>query len=122
MLKTYVEYLYPGIIVSEGDSKKIEKRDVELAKNEMPNNSFGFKFKERTEVETTDGEILFGNFKNESGWYYIGEEYSLDRVRKEKPNQRILISNMECNHWNRMVMTKFGQSFPLNENDVVLSS
>ena len=42
MLKHYVEFLYPGLFVSEASVEEIAERDVK--KVELPDNCFGFCF------------------------------------------------------------------------------
>lgn len=120
MLKHYVEYLYPGIIVSETSVKEVAERDVKSV--DLSDGCFGFRFFDRT-VTVIDGETLTGDRKNVSGWYYQGEKMTLEQVKAtygSDRNYRILISNMENNGYGAVVKTKFGQFMPLNDNDTVL--
>lgn len=120
MLKHYVEFLYPGLFVSEASVEEIAERDVK--KVELPDNRFGFCFFDRT-VTVIDGQTLTGDRKNVSGWYYQGEKMTLEQVKAvfgNDSNYRILISNMEGNGWNAVVRTKFDQFMPLEDNDTVL--
>lgn len=120
MLKHYVEYLYPGIFVSETSVSEISERDV--AKIELSDNCFGFRFFDRT-VTIVDGEILTGERKNVSGWHYQGEKMTLEQVKATYGNDGkhdILISNMENNGYVSVVKTKFGQFMPLNDDDTVI--
>ena len=120
MLKHYVEYLYPGILFSETSVSEISERDV--SKVSISDNCFGFRFFDRT-VTVVDGEILTGNTKNISGWYYKGEKMTLEQVKAtygNDDNYRILIFNMECNDVGAVVKTKFGQFMPLRDEDEVI--
>jgi hypothetical protein len=47
----------------------------------------------------------------------------LDQVKVLEPakNYSILVSNMECNKWDRVVRTVCGNFQPLNEGDKVIS-
>ena len=120
MLKHYVEYLYPGIFLSESSVSEISERDVSMVS--IPDNCFGFRFFDRTET-VVDGEILTGHRKNISGWYYKGEKMTLEQVKAtfgNDHNYRILISNMEGNGVGAVVKTKFGQFMPLNDEDEVI--
>lgn len=120
MLKHYVEYLYPGIIVSETSVSEIPERDVK--KVELPDGSFGFRFFDRT-VTVVDGETLTGDRKNVSGWHYQGEKMTIEQVKATFGNDgkhRILISNMENNGYTAVVKTRFGQFLPLNDNDTII--
>ena len=78
MLKHYVEFLYPGLFVSEASVEEIAERDVK--KVELPDNCFGFCFFDRT-VTVIDGQTLTGDRKNVSGWYYQGEKMTLEQVK-----------------------------------------
>lgn len=96
MLKHYVEYLYPGILVSETSVKEVAERDVKAV--DLSDGCFGFRFFDRT-VTVIDGETLTGDRKNVSGWYYQGEKMTLEQVKAtygSDHNYRILISNMSC--------------------------
>lgn len=120
MLKHYVEYLYPGIFVSETSVSEISERDV--SKVEISDNCFGFRFFDRT-VTVVDGEPLFGDRKNVSGWHYQGEKMTIEQVKATFGNDskyNILISNMENNGYTAVVKTKFGQFMPLNGEDKVI--
>ncbi len=120
MLKHYVEYLYPDIIVSETSVSEIPERDVK--KIELSDDCFGFRFFDRT-VIVVDGETLTGDRKNVSSWYYQGEKMTLEQVKAAYGNDGkhdILISNMENNGYVSVVKTKFGQFMPLNDDDTVI--
>lgn len=120
MLKHYVEYLYPGIIVSETSVEEISERDV--SKVELSDNCFGFRFFDRT-VTVIDGETLTGDRKNISGWHYKGEKMTLEQVKANYGSDRnyeTLIWNMENNDYPAVVKTKFGQFMPMNNDDTVI--
>ena len=120
MLKHYVEYLHPGIFVSETSVSEIPERDV--SKIEISDNCFGFRFFDRT-VTVVDSEMLTGDIKNISGWYYRGEKMTLEQVKATFGNDSeysSLISNMECNDVGAVVKTKFGQFIPLNDGDEMI--
>lgn len=120
MLKHYVEYLHPGIIVSETSVREISERDV--SKVEISDNCFGFRFFDRT-VTFVDGEMFTGKRKNISGWHYRGKKMTLNQVKATFGNDSkysILISNMECNDVRAVVRTQFGQFIPLNDDDQII--
>jgi hypothetical protein len=118
MNKYYVEFLYPGLIF--GDTSSEEVQDEDPKKIEIPERATGFRFYSQTESVTEDNEILRGKKKDYSGWYYKGREMTLEDIKREIPNERILISNMEINKWNRVVKFDCGQYYPLEDKDVVL--
>lgn len=120
MLKHYVEYLYPGLLVSETSVSEIPERDV--SKVEISDNCFGFRFFDRT-VTVVDGETLTGDRKNVSGWHYQGEKMSLEQVKETfggDGKHETLIWNMENNGYASVVKTKFGQFIPLSDEDTVI--
>lgn len=120
MVKHYIEFIYPGVFFSESNIKEINKRNPKSV--EIPNAAFGFRFMDREEMELKSGEILKGDFKNISGWYYEGKKMTLKDVKMEMPAKNILIDNMLLNKWKSIVWTKFNQAIPLYENDVVIAS
>jgi len=120
MLKHYVEIYYPGGFFSETSTIEIKNREVDF---EIPENCFGYRLFDRTEVKQ-DGELLIGDRKNISGMVYLGEKYSLSRLKKEfgnKKDYRILISNVEDNGYKGAVKTRRGNWQPLTEKDKVLT-
>lgn len=115
MIKTYIEFCYPGLLCSETSIRVVAGREKPT---EIPKTSFGYRFFDREEIEK-DAETLKGESKNYSHWTYFGEIYTRDRVEIEKPNQKILITNMRDNNIDRVVFTKFGQAIPLFDGDIV---
>ena len=116
MLKHYIEFLTPGIILSESSSEEVDHRDPALVK--LPENSFGFRFYDREEKEV-EGELLVGEPKNFTPWSIQGEVFTLASIKERFPDERILISNVERNY-GRVCKTKFGQFIPLGEKDLVI--
>jgi hypothetical protein len=118
MIKHYATILYPGLICSDTSTVEVESRDPD--RFQIPDRAFGFQFWSRTEVEV-EGEVLKGEPQDYSAWYYVGTERTLEDVKRDRPGEHVLISNMVNNKYDRVVMTRFGQSFLLNAGDVVLS-
>jgi hypothetical protein len=117
-LKHYVEFLYPGIFVSESSVNEVKDRDPD--KVVVPKECFAFLFFDRTET-IVDDEILVGKRKNESGRYYInGVIYTLEQVKNQFPESKILISNIQCNKWNKVIKTRAGNWQPFEKNDTVI--
>lgn len=117
MTQTYIEYLFPGIIVSDSSEEKVSDRTLP---KKIPKGCFGFRFFERME-EKIDGEKLIGKPKKYSNWYYAkGDVLTLEEVKVKHSEKKILIGNMENNDIAKVLMTKFGQAIPLEEKDVVL--
>ena len=119
MLQHYVEFIYPGLIVSNRSTHIIQDRNHLIV--ERQDNSFGFRFFDKEEV-IVEGEKLRGVQKNTSVWYYYhGDVYTIDQVKEEFEHEKILISNMFNNSIERVLRTKFGQFIPLTNEDIVLS-
>lgn len=116
MLKHYVEFVYPGIMVSETSEKEIKSRDQKIV---LPKGAFGYHFFDREEV-TKDGEVLVGKDKNHSGFFYEGRKMSLADVEREEPDQRILISNMRNNNIPFVCRTEYGQAIPMKDGDQII--
>lgn len=120
MLKHYVEFFYPGSFMSESSAKEVSDRNATVT--EIPQGAYGYRHFSREEV-TQDGELLLGKAKDHSPMTYFGEVLTLEQVQALKPakNYDILISNMKCNGWDRVVRTVRGNFQPLNEGDKVVS-
>lgn len=112
----YVEFLYPGIFMADSSTKLLADGEA----IELPERAVGYRTFERT-ATTVDGEVLRGANKNVSPWTYAGREMTLDDVRRELPDERILISNMQGNGYDRVVMFPNGQTYQLHAGDTVIS-
>lgn len=119
MLKHYVEFLHPGIIVSENSSEEVNHRDAALI--QMPEHAFAFRFYDREE-RSYKGELLVGKPKNHTPWFMQGEELTFEEVKTRYPSERILIANMENNKIDRICHTEFGQFIPLRDGDKVIGA
>lgn len=119
MLKQYIEFYYPGSFVSETSAQEVSDR---TPPSELPKGAYGYRFFARSDV-TQDGETLRGQPKDHSPMTYYGESMTLEEVKALAPSgdYRILVSNMECNGWDRVVLTVRGQFMPLNAGDSVVA-
>jgi len=116
--KHFVEFLSPGVFMSESSSKEVNSRDYSEVK--IGNYCFGYRFYDRNEFSHLDtGEILKGKSTNYSPWTYFGEVMTLAQVKKNVPDNRILVANMTNNGYKKVVKTKFGQYIPLEPKDKV---
>lgn len=115
--KHYVEFFFPGSFVSESDVRQVQSRDSEP--DYIPPSCYGYRFFSRTEVQH-DGETLIGKNTNYSPMTFFGETYTLAEVEALNDDSlRILLSNMRCNGYARVVKTRRGNWQPLNEGDEV---
>ena len=128
MKKHFVHFQSPGTLFSEETRKEIDSWDVDKAVkmskeiteryNATPY-GFYFTIRERKENELDSKEI-----KRSQHYFLGGEILTLDQVKeKNDPNDRILISNMECNNYDRVIVNQnsWKCTLPLSENDVVLN-
>lgn len=119
MKKHYVQFFYPGALVSEIEEREVKSRDPKILKG-VPKNCYAFRFFDREET-TKNGEKLIGEDKNFSHTYYInGDVYTLSQVKKHFPSANVLISNMEINNWKKVIRNKFGQFMPFDRDDEVI--
>ena len=111
ILKHFVVFMYRGSFVSETEEKEIKSRE-EIS---LPLHAYCYYFFDREDV--VDGkEIFVGKKINETGCFYPnGELYTLAKVKKEMPQEHILISNMECNKWDAVVKSRKGNFIPFNK-------
>lgn len=123
----FVTFYSPGTFVAETTEKPIGEWDVEKAKkmakeiveryNARP---YGFRFLTRERGEND----LDSKVTKTSAMYYLGGKIeTLAQVKKRATEKdRILVSNMECNGWNRIVTNSNSWlvTQPLEKGDVVL--
>ncbi len=117
----------PGTFVSESTTKEVDSWDVNIAKemaekiSERYNSApYGFYFSTKSRLETDlDSKVI-----NKSPMYYLGGTILvLDEIKsRNDPNDRILISNMECNKWDRVIenCNSWKITLPLEKGDIVL--
>ena len=131
MEKHFVKFFSAGTFVVEQTVKEIDSWDVDKAiemSKEITERygakPYGFRFftKGRTEADL-DSKVVA-----QSGTYFInGVVETLEEIKaKGDPNNRILISNMECNGWDKVVTTynpyKWTQPFEANDTVVTVES
>ena len=123
----FVEFYSPGTFLAETTVRPVESWDVEAAQ-EMAGaiverygaRPYAFRFLTRERGP----DDLDSHVSDRSGLYYLGGQVrTIEEVRATAdPSERILLSNMECNGWDRVVSTTEGWKWtqPLTDGDVVL--
>lgn len=127
MKKHFVTFYSPGTFISEESTKPIDSWDIEAAKkmargvteryNAVP---YGFQFstRERRKLD------LDSKVTSTSPMYYLGGtiETLADVKARATDKDRILISNMEGNGWDRIITNtnSWRHTAPLRKGDVVL--
>ena len=127
MKKHFVTFMSPGTFLSEESTKDIDYWNVEkaqqMAKKVKERHGavpYGFYFTTRER----DNEDFDSKQTARSNMYYLGGEVlTLEQIKaKNDADDSILISNMECNDWNRVVINTNSWKItrPLIDGDVVL--
>jgi len=128
MKQHFVTFYSPGTFVAEQTTKKIDSWDVETAismakeikerYNALP---YGFQFTTRDRGEND----LDSHETESSPFYYLGGKvYTIKELKKiGNPADSILISNMECNKWEKVIVSTNSWKWtqPLKDTDIVLS-
>ena len=117
MLRHYVEIFYPGSLFQRSEVKEIEERNPALV--DVPDDAFGYRFFDRTEV-MSDGKVATGEKENISGMTYFGTAYTLEEIKAKFPQDKTLISNMELYKWKYLVKTRCGNWQVLEKGDQVI--
>lgn len=127
MIKHFVHFFSPGTFVAEETVKPIESWNIEEAqamarsiKERYDARPYGFCFVTR---ERKKGELDSKEVKRSSTYFLGGEVLTLKQVKaRNDPNDKILISNMEGNGWDRIVDNRNSWRWiqPLRKDDVVL--
>lgn len=129
MQKHFVEFFSPGTVVAEKSLKPIDSWDVDQAismsraiKERHGSLPYGFQFITRgREPDELDSKII-----EKSNMYYLGGKvFTIDEIRSRAYlNEKILLSNMECNKWKRVIINNNSWKWtqPLKDNDIVLET
>lgn len=127
MTADFVTFFSPGTFVHEDTTKKIASWDVEKAcemargiKERRNATPFAFQFSTRgREDHELDSKVV-----KRSGMYYLGGKVeTIDDVKKRNdPKEEILLSNMRCNGWKKIITNtnSWRVTQPLLDGDVVL--
>lgn len=123
----FVIFYSPGTFVSESselpvdswnvDEAVIMSKDIKERHGALP---YGFSFITKARLD----DELDSKITERSHMYYLGGEVlTLEDVKARKDSSdRILISNMEMNHWDRIIVNSnsWQHTAPLMAEDVVL--
>ena len=122
--QTYIEFLYSGVLVSEISTYEVKTRDPSKVK--VPENAFGFKFFDILSVIVdADGrkvELTSERINVSPMHYYGGTLHTVEELKREFPNARILISNIEDNGYERAIRCRTGNWQPFEKTDVFVEA
>jgi hypothetical protein len=114
MLKHYVRFCYPGVLVNEYSDLKIKSRDSEF---DIPKNCFGYYFFDKEQIKKKK-EILTGKQKNNSGMSYInGKIFTKSEVKELYGEESNLYRNMKGNNYKRVIKTRCNNFQPFSNKD-----
>jgi len=116
MTKHFVKFYYPGSFFPETLVKQIKNRKENI---EAPKGCYGYAFFDQ-EVTSVKGEELLGKRKNHSGMTFFGKKYSVEDLKREFPENKTLISNVENNGYEFAVKTIRGNWQPVGKKDKVV--
>ncbi|MEK7631382.1 MAG: hypothetical protein AAB445_00740 [Patescibacteria group bacterium] len=122
--KTYIEFLYPGVFLNESSTQEIKTRDVSRVK--VPKNAYCFKFFDilSLAVKTEGEEVLLTSERiNVSPrHYYGGKLYTIAELKREFPNERVLIGNIEGNGYKQAIRCRTGNWQTFTETDILIKA
>lgn len=127
MQKHFVTFFSPGTFIDEITTLEIDSWDVKKAiklsesiKERHGATPYGFHFSTRGRK---DDELDSKNIAVSPTYYLGGSIETLEKIKeRNSPDDRILISNMECNGWNRVITNTNSWKItkPLYDTDVIL--
>lgn len=119
-----MEFLYPGVMFSESSTHEVESREVSKVK--VPKNAFGFKFFDILSVVVdADGkkvQLTSEHINVSPMHYYGGKLYTVAELKREFPNERTLIGNIEGNGYKKAVRCRTGNWQPFEDTDVFVEA
>jgi hypothetical protein len=124
MEEHFVEFFSPGTFVAETSTKSIDSWDVDKAVKMSKNikerygaTPYAFRFITRSRKD----DELDSKVTKKSGMYYM--DCKIQTIKDLDPvENEILISNMRCNKWNKVVTSTTGWKWtqPIEKDDIVL--
>lgn len=116
-IHTYVRFFYPGLMVGETQERRVQGRDLDI---ELPKGAFGFSFFTAVEVEFDNVRERKRAYGHSLRYFVGGNILSLEDVRRDRPNEKTLLWNMETNGYPHVLETPRGFTIPLSKGDTVL--
>lgn len=103
----YVTFLSPGSIVAAQWTKDVESLDPYAV--DWPDRAYAFTMHTREDV--VDGDTRYKGTPTRVGPVYYHPDSKVETLEEVRINPNagsILISNMECNRWDRVVWSRWG--------------
>lgn len=120
-IRYFVEFWYPGSFVAESSTS--ETKIIDPHKIEWPKNAYSFVLYKREDI-IDNNKTYKGELEQLGPTYYHPDSIveTLDQVKQNHPKEKILISNMECNKWDSIVWSRWGnwpQPFDTKKTEVL---
>lgn len=128
--KTFVQFFYRGIFVSEISTREVEDRNVSkiVSMIGVPEGAFGFKFfdilSSFAKIDGYDKEIEMKSapLNLSPMHYYQGIVYTIEDIKHQFSKEKILISNLEGNGHKKAILCRTGNWQPLEDSDILVDS
>lgn len=106
-----VVYFYAGTICANTSEKLFNSRE-EITSADWPNGAYAYKLYQQDIVtDTGTGKVYRGDRTEVDGklhYHTDSKVETLEQVRNNPNATEILISNMECNGWDSIIWTRYG--------------
>jgi len=122
--KTYVLFLYPEIIL--GKTLVVEVETREISKLKRPSGAYGFKFFDILSVVIyVDGKPMESKSEEinmSPNYYYRGNVYTVEEIRRNFPKKKTLIGYMVNNNVDRVINCDSGSWHPFEKADILIQA
>lgn len=120
--KLYANFLHAGSFFSESSSREVATDDP-IPPGDWPKGAYGYSLTRVLEGVSPGGKKITTDREEFGKAYYKGKVYTLAEVRAgvergDKTFTDTLLSNMECNNWNLVLLCAQGM-IPLQADAVV---
>lgn len=126
MIKHFITFYSPGTFFSETTQKEIDNWSIDKAKElayTMYPIPYGFRFS--TVEKTGSGWNVITTIKAKSAMYFLGGQIKTlaDIEAENDPKNKILISNMKGNGWDKVVVNtnSWKVTQPFEKDDLVVN-
>jgi len=116
---TFVEFLYPGVVVSESEICKITPGK----RKKIPENAYAYRTFKRDSYQVGDKDLTSKDYEHSKWTYWDASVLTVQDIERLKGRDySILLSNMRGNNIAQVVQTKYGQSFPYDHDTMEVLS
>lgn len=121
--ETYVELLYPGSMMTEGRTRKVEDRDASKIKESEDAVAFSFFDILRVTIEVDGLKVdLKSGRVNISPMHYYGKLYTAMELQDQFPEELELITRVKRLSIDKLVHCTTGDWMPFQESGVLVGT